>query len=195
MFKKLRRYLLAGFLVCAPAFITIYVILALLRITDRWVKSLLPAGWHDEMNIFGIPGVSLLFLLILLIAIGYFASGWIGRALVGIADGLFTSTPVVSSLYSTLKNLLNTLLGENTTAFRQVVYVKFPHEGVWSIGFVTGSVDEEATLPPCLTCVFVPTTPNPTSGFLIMVPAEEIRVSAMTVEQALKTVVSLGMTR
>lgn len=193
--KRIRRYLLAGFLVLAPASITLYVMLALLRITDRWAKSLLPAGWYNETTFFGVPGVGLAILLALLFVVGYFASGWLGKLLVGISDGILANTPVVSSIYSTLKNLLHTLLGENTTAFRQVVLVPFPHPGVWSVGFVTGQVDSQPGLPPDLVSVFVPTTPNPTSGFLVMVPGGDIRYSQMTVEQAFKMVVSLGMTK
>lgn len=195
IFKKIRRYLLAGFLVIAPTFITIYIIVALFRITDRWAKSLVPAKWYVEMTIFGIPGVGLVILLALLIGVGYIASGWLGKAVFGLADGLLTSTPVVSSIYSALKQLLNAILGENSASFRQVVFVQFPRSGTWSIGFVTGSYNEQPALPPDLISVFVPTTPNPTSGFLIMVPQDEVKYSTMSVEQALKMVVSLGITK
>ena len=193
--KKLRRYLLAGVLVITPAFITLYIILALLRITDRWAKSLMPASWYHETNIFGIPGVGLLIMLALLLGIGFVASGWLGKKLFGITDGLLANTPVVSSIYSTLKQLMHTILGENSTAFRQVVFVQFPRNGVWSIGFVTGQVGEQPGLPSDLISIFIPTTPNPTSGFLIMASLEEVRQTSLTVEQALKMVVSLGMTK
>lgn len=195
IFKKIRRYLLAGFLVIAPTFITMYIIVALFKITDRWAKSLVPAKWYSEITIFGIPGVGLVILLALLIGVGYIASGWLGKAVFGLADGLLANTPVVSSIYSALKQLLNALLGENSASFRQVVFVQFPRAGTWSIGFVTGSYDEQPVLPADLISVFVPTTPNPTSGFLIMVPQDEVRYSSMTVEQALKMVVSLGITK
>ncbi len=134
-------------------------------------------------------------MLALLIVAGYFASGWLGRFVVRLTDGLFANTPVVSSIYSTLKQLLHTLLGENSTAFRQVVFVQFPRQGTWSVGFVTGALEDQPGLPSNLVTVFVPTTPNPTSGYLILVPPEELNYSAMPVEQALKLVVSLGTTK
>lgn len=193
---KLKRYLLAGFLVIAPAYISIYILLGLLRITDRWARSLFPEIWYEESRVLGIPGMGLVILLALLVGVGFFASGWIGRFFIDLADRVFAGTPVVSNLYSTLKKLFHALLGENTTSFRQVVYVQYPRLGIWSIGFLTGRIDgEEQGLGEGMVCVFIPTTPNPTSGYLIVAPKDEIREANMTVEQAFKMVVSLGMTK
>lgn len=196
LFKRLKRYLLAGFVVVAPSLLTLYIIFWLVRISDRWARSILPLSVYEETRILGIPGMGVLILLALLIGIGYFASGWIGRTIINFADGIFANMPVVSSLYSTLKKLFQAILGENTTSFRQVVYVEFPRQGCWSIGFITGSMEEkDGILPDNLLCVFVPTTPNPTSGFLVMVPENQIRRSSMKVEEAMKMIVSLGMTK
>ncbi|MCC8189213.1 MAG: DUF502 domain-containing protein [Planctomycetes bacterium] len=195
-FTHLKRYLLAGVLVTAPAFVTLYTTIGLVRIVDRWVKSLLPARFYPDFRLLGVPGIGLVLLLGLLIIIGFFTTSWLGRVLVSLTDRFFNNTPVFRSLYSTFKQLFHTLLGDNTTAFRQVVYVEFPRDGVWSIGFITGPAHPGTEeIAGEMLFVFVPTTPNPTSGFLIMVPKDRIRASSLTVEQGLKTVVSLGITR
>lgn len=193
---RLKTYLLAGVLVTAPAFITLYVVGGIIHIADRWVKSLIPARFYPDMKIFGIPGVGLLLLLILLIAVGFVTASWAGKLLVSFTDRFFTNTPVLSSLYSTLKQLFHTFLGENTTSFRQVVLVEFPHKDCWSIGFVTGNSEEKSIAEDeDILFVFVPTTPNPTSGFLFQTARSKVRNTDMTVEQGLKLVVSMGITK
>ena len=195
LWSRLKTYLFAGILVTAPAFITIYTTVGLMHVVDRWVKSLLPDRFYPDMRIFGVPGIGLGFLLALLIAVGFMTANWFGKAFMAITDKLFARTPVLSSLYTTLKQLFHTFLGENTTSFRQVVYVEFPREGCWSIGFVTGACAADAqSLGEDMIHVFVPTTPNPTSGFLVLVPRARIRKSEMSVEQGLKAVVSMGIT-
>lgn len=192
--SRLKRYFLAGVLVTAPAFITVYIAVALVDMTDRWVKSLLP-GRFPDMRIFGIPGTGLVFMLAAFVVIGFVATNWLGKALAGLTDRLFSRMPVLSSLYSTLKQLFHTFLGENTQSFREVVFVEFPRNGCWSIGFITGaSPDSAKELAEDMVYVFVPTTPNPTNGFLFMAPRASLRESGMTVEQGLKAVVSMGIT-
>ncbi|MCD8351522.1 MAG: DUF502 domain-containing protein [Planctomycetaceae bacterium] len=196
LWTRLKRYLLAGTLITAPAFISLYVVIALVNIADRWVKSLLPARFYPDSRFFGIPGIGLILLLGLLILIGFLTASWFGKFIVALTDGIFAKTPVLSTLYTTLKQLFHTILGDNTNSFRQVVYVEFPRKGCWSIGFVTGVCPPEAgVVGEEMTYIFVPTTPNPTSGYLIMLPKSEIRISDMTVEQGLRAVVSLGITQ
>ena len=193
---RLKRYLLAGTLVTAPAFITLYTVIGLVNIADRWVKSLLPDRFYPDMRFFGIPGIGLVLLFALLIVIGFLTTSWLGKIFVGIADRFFTHTPVLSTLYSTLKQLFHTFLGENTNSFRQVVFVEFPQKDCWSIGFITGNCGEETKIiADDMVYVFVPTTPNPTNGFLVMMSPSQIRTSSMTVEQGLKAVVSMGMSK
>ena len=183
--SRLKRYFLAGVLVTAPAFITVYIAVALVNASDRWVKSLLP-GRFPDMRLFGIPGMGLLFMLALFIVIGFVATNWLGKKLSRLTDTLFARMPVLSSLYSTLKQLFHTFLGENTQSFREVVFVEFPREGCWSIGFVTGgSPDGAKALAADLVYVFVPTTPNPTNGFLFMVRRASLRESGLTGEPGL----------
>lgn len=193
--SRLKTYLLTGILVTGPAFITCYTTFGLVNIADRWVKSFLPESLYPEMRIFGIPGMGLLMLLGVLVLVGFVTASWIGRIFFKIADKAFANTPILSSLYSTLKQLFHTFFGENITSFRQVVYVEYPREGCWSIGFVTGSAPSDAeSLDRDMMYVFIPTTPNPTNGWLALIPASKIRKSEMTVEQGLKAVVSMGIT-
>lgn len=196
MWSRIKRYLLAGIVVTAPAFITLYTTIALVNLADRWVKSLIPARFYPDVRILGIPGIGLVFLLILLVVIGFLTASWLGNILIGIADRFFSNTPVLSSLYSTLKQLFHTFLGDNTNAFRRVVLVEFPRDGCWSIGFVTGTFPMQMeNAAEEMLYVFVPTTPNPTNGFLVVLPQSKVRDSNMTVEQGLKAVVSMGITR
>lgn len=196
LWPRLKRYLFAGTLVVAPAFITLYTAVWLINIVDRWVKSMIPARFYPEIRILGIPGVGVVCLLLLLIIVGFLTANWIGKTIVSLTDRIFSGTPVLSSLYSTLKQLFHSFLGDSTTAFRQVVLVEFPRDGCWSIGFVTGPFEQK---PPGVTedmfYVFVPTTPNPTNGFLLQLPQSKIHKADMTVEQGLKAVVSMGMTK
>lgn len=133
---RIKRYLLTGILVTAPAFISLYTILALVNIADRWVKSLIPSRFYPDVKVLGVPGIGLALLLILLIVVGFLTASWIGKKCVGFADRFLTNTPVLSGLYTTLKQLFHTFLGDNTTAFRRVVLVEFPRKECWSIGLV-----------------------------------------------------------
>lgn len=196
LWGRLKTYLLTGILVTAPAFITIYIVVAMVRVIDRWAKALVPARFHPDMQIFGVPGVGIAILVLLLIAIGSVATGWFGRLIVTTADRIMTRMPILSSIYSTVKQLFHTFLGDNTNSFKEVVFVEFPRNGCWSIGFVTGDCPEEFPDPDAeMQYVFVPTTPNPTSGFLILVSKSQVRKTTMTVEQGFKYIVSIGIAK
>lgn len=196
VWSRLKRYLLAGTIVTAPVFITLYTVIGVINIADRWIKSLLPHRFYPDMRFFGIPGIGLILLLVLLVVIGYLTASWLGRILVDFTDKFFAGAPVVSGVYKTLKQLFQSFLGENTNSFRQVVLAEFPRPGCWSVGFVTGqSEDATAVLGDDMVYVFIPTTPNPTNGFLVLLPRTQLRNSTMTVEQGLKAVVSMGMSK
>lgn len=196
VWSRVKRNLFAGVLVTAPAFITLYTVIGGLNIADRWVKSMLPARFYPDSRFFGIPGIGLVLMLAMLVGIGFLATNWLGNFFVNITDRIFVRTPVLSTLYSTLKQLFQTFLGENTHSFRQVVFVEFPRSGIWSIGFVTGPCGGETEpLDEDMVYVFVPTTPNPTNGYLVMISRNRIKESSLTVEQGLKAVVSMGITK
>lgn len=189
---RLKRYLLTGILVTGPAFISLYAIAWLVKMTDRWVKSLIPARFYPDIQILGIPGMGLLLLLVLLVIIGFLTSSWVGKKCVSIADHAFSTMPLLSSMYSTLKKLFRTCFGDNTSAFRRVVLVEFPRRECLSLGFVTGTFAKDGNQEELL-YVFVPTTPNPTSGYLVIVPESQVRDAEMTVEQGITAVVSMGI--
>jgi len=193
---RLRGYFLAGVLVTAPIGITCYLAWLFLVFVDDKVKPLLPAKYNPESYItFSIPGLGLIILLVGLTLIGMTTAGFIGRTLVKIGEGVVNRMPILRGIYSASKQVIETVVGQNATSFREVVLVEFPRRDCWSIAFITGVAkgeigdltDEEVVN------VFVPTTPNPTSGYLIFVPRAEIVPLHMSVEDGIKYVVSMGI--
>ncbi len=193
---RLRGYFLAGVLVTAPIGITCYLAWLFLIFVDDKVKPLLPAKYNPESYItFSIPGLGLIILLVGLTLIGMTTAGFIGRTLVKIGEGIVNRMPILRGIYSASKQVIETVVGQNATSFREVVLVEFPRRDCWTIAFITGVAkgeigdltDEEVVN------VFVPTTPNPTSGFLLFVRREDVVYLDMTVEEAFKLVVSGGL--
>lgn len=193
---RLRGYFLAGVLVTAPIGITCYLAWLFLVFVDDKVKPLLPAKYNPESYItFSIPGLGLIILLVGLTLIGMTTAGFIGRTMVKIGEGIVNRMPILRGVYSASKQVIETVVGQNATSFREVVLVEFPRRDCWSIAFITGVAkgeigdlaDEEVVN------VFVPTTPNPTSGYLIFVPRAEIIPLHMSVEDGIKFVVSMGI--
>lgn len=193
---RLRGYFLAGVLITAPIGITCYLAWLFLIFVDDKVKPLLPAKYNPETYItFSIPGLGLIILLVGLTLIGMTTAGFIGRTLVKIGEGVVNRMPILRGIYSASKQVIETVVGQNATSFREVVLVEFPRRDCWTIAFITGVAkgeigeltDEEVVN------VFVPTTPNPTSGYLIFVPRAEIVPLHMSVEDGIKFVVSMGI--
>lgn len=196
LMTRLRGYFLAGVLVTAPIGITCYLAWLFLIFVDDKVKPLLPAKYNPESYItFSIPGLGLIILLVGLTLIGMTTAGFIGRTMVKIGEGIVNRMPILRGIYSASKQVIETVVGQNATSFREVVLVEFPRRDCWSIAFITGVAkgeigdlaDEEVVN------VFVPTTPNPTSGYLIFVPRSEIIPLQMSVEDGIKFIVSLGI--
>lgn len=196
LMTRLRGYFLAGVLVTAPIGITCYLAWLFLVFVDNKVKPLLPAKYNPETYItFSIPGLGLIILLVGLTLIGMTTAGFIGRTLVKIGEGIVNRMPILRGVYSASKQVIETVVGQNATSFREVVLVEFPRRDCWTIAFITGVAkgeigdlaDEEVVN------VFVPTTPNPTSGYLIFVPRAEIIPLHMSVEDGIKFVVSMGI--
>lgn len=191
---RLRAYFFAGILVTAPAAITFYMAWLLITWIDRLVKGLLP----DRYELFfpgSIPGLGLVLLVAFLILVGMFTAGFLGRVLVKTGEGILARMPVIRSIYGAIKQIFETVLAQQSTAFRQVVLVEYPRRGIWAMGFVSGTTKGEVqnlTADECVN-VFLPTTPNPTSGFLLFVPRSDLVVLDMTVEEGIKMVVSGGL--
>lgn len=196
LMARLRGYFLAGVLVTAPITITIYITYVFLTVIDRQVARVLPGHWYE--GLYGgttIPGVGLLVALVFFIAVGWFTTNFLGRMLVRISEYIVDRMPIIRTVYGALKQIFETIMATQSQAFRECVLVEYPRTGIWSIGFLTGITEGEVqrlTDDEVLN-VFVPTTPNPTSGFLLFVPKKDIYFLGMSVEEGIKMVVSAGI--
>lgn len=190
----MRKYLIAGVLVWVPIIITVWVVYFLLEIIDT-LFAWIPVGYQPN-NIFGtyIPGLNLLVLVLILFLTGILVANFIGRRLIMIWDGFFAKIPFVRSIYSSVKQSLHMLLSSGN-AFDEVVMIEYPRKGSWSLGFVTNRTFSfsMADMHDGLIAVFVPTTPNPTSGYILLLPPEDIHSISLSVDEGLKFIVSLGM--
>ena len=193
----LKTYFFTGILVTAPVAITLYLGLELFKWVDSSVVHFIPAKYNPETYLpYGLPGLGVLVLVLALILIGMLAVNIFGRWLVGIGQKIIERIPVVSGIYSALKKLFETLLGQGgTSAFRKAVLVEYPRKGVWTIAFLTAPVYEgfKKLLSNDMVTVYVPTTPNPTSGFMLYVPKKEVKELDIRVDDAFKMVVSTGI--
>jgi uncharacterized membrane protein len=193
--RKLRNYLIAGLLIWLPIMITVWVVRFLTGILDQSLL-LIPPPWRPEA-LFGryIPGLGIILSLLLLLGTGVLVRNLFGRQIVQGLEGLFRRIPVVGQIYGGAKTFSETVLADKGRSFKQVVLVRFPHPGVYSIGFITSEELEEvqAKTSEDVTCVLVPTTPNPTTGFLILVPKQDVIFLDMSVDEAVKMVLTLGV--
>lgn len=193
---RLRGYFLAGILVTAPIGITVYLTWVFLTVIDRQVTKILPSTWYE--GFFGgtaIPGLGLIVTIVFFIVVGWFATNFLGRLAIRIAEYVVDRMPVIRKLYAAIKQIFETIMATQSQAFREVVMMEYPRKGVWSIGFVTGKSEGEVqrvTNAETIN-VFVPTTPNPTSGYLLFVPKTELIFLDMTVEEGVKLVISAGI--
>lgn len=190
---RLRAYFFAGILITAPISITFYLAWIFISFVDQKVTPLIPAPYNPQQ--WSVPGVGLLIIVVLLTLIGALTAGWAGRTIIRISDQILSQMPVIRSIYSATKQIFETVLAQKSNSFREVVLIEYPRRGIWSIAFVSGQTTGEipAIADDEMLNVFVPTTPNPTSGFLLFVPRAETRRLDMTVEEAFKMVVSLGI--
>jgi uncharacterized membrane protein len=198
VFSRLRTWFLTGLLFIAPLALTIWVTLGIIRWVDRLIAPFIPREYRPEVYFhlpFAIPGTGLIIVVIGLTVIGALTATLLGRFFVRLNDRVFARLPIIRSLYGTLKQMFETLLSNKAGAFRQVVLVQFPVRGCWAIGFVTGPTGGEvqSRIANELVNVFVPTSPNPTSGYLLFVQRSEMTILDMSVEEALKLVVSGGI--
>lgn len=193
---RLRNYFLAGIVVTAPIGITAYLVSTFVSIVDGWVTPLIPPRYSPETYLpFGVPGFGLICAIVGLILVGALTTNVVGRLLLHMGDRLMAGMPVVRGVYGAVKQLTETVLGKQSAAFREVVLLEYPRRGIWSLGFITGITEgeiQDLTEDEVLN-VFVPTTPNPTSGFLLFVPRRELVVLNMSVEEGIKMVISGGI--
>lgn len=190
-----RKWLLSGLLVLVPLIITLWVLEWVISTLDLTLK-ILPEAWHpDRLLGLHIPGFGVLFALVVVLLIGALASNIIGNQLVDWWHALLHRIPVVRSIYSGVKQVSDTLFSEKGNAFRQAVLVQWPREGMWTIAFVTGTPGGDLVnhLPGDYLSVYVPTTPNPTGGYFVMLRKRDCIVLAMSVDEALTYVISMGV--
>ncbi len=187
MFGGLRRYFLAGILALAPVTITAWLLLKIFRTVDGWLRPVFTRAFGFE-----IPGVGFVTTILLVLAVGAFASNVIGRQFLAVLEKLFQRVPLASRIYIAVKQIGDSVIGSQKNLFQRVVLFEWPRRGVWSMGFVTGR-HEGPWFPGRPHChVFLPTTPNPTSGYLLFVPEEDLIDLDMSVEDGLKLVISGG---
>lgn len=194
--KKVRNYFFTGVLVTAPIAITLYLAMIFITYIDEKIGALIPLNYNPESYLpFSIPGLGLIVVFITLTLVGFFAAGIVGRFFVNLSHRMMARMPGVRGIYGALKQIFETVLADQSTAFRKVVLIEYPRKGLWCLAFLTGKTSGEVqkqTRSEVLN-VFLPTTPNPTSGYLLFVPKEDVYELEMTIEEGLKMVISGGI--
>ena len=193
--SSIRRWLLAGLLVLVPLAITLAVLNWIVSTLDQTLL-ILPVAWHpDKLLGFHIPGFGVVLMLGIVLLMGAVASNFFGKRLVQWGNSLLSRIPIVRSIYSSVKQVSDTLFSENGNAFRKALLVQWPREGVWTIGFLTGLPGGDVVnhLPGEYLSVYVPTTPNPTGGYFVMLKKSDCIELQMSVDEALTYVISMGV--
>jgi len=196
IFAKLRGYFLTGVVVTAPVGITFYVAILFISFVDAKVKNFIPEKYHfDNLFPFDIPGLGLLFVFLLLTFIGFLTAGLIGRYVIKLGERIISRLPIIRSIYGALKQIFESVLNSSSKSFREVVLIEYPRKGILAIGFITGDTRGEIRelSEMEMVNVFLPTTPNPTSGFLLFLPKKDVEVLNMSVEEGIKMVISGGI--
>ena len=191
----LRKYFITGLLILVPLSITLWVIHSVIGVMDQSLL-LLPVQWRPEALLgVHIPGVGTILTLLIILVTGILARNFIGNYILAGWEAVLNRIPIVNSIYSSVKQVSDTLFSSDGNAFRIAVLVQYPRPGLWTIAFVTGtpSYEVQKHLPGEYVNIYVPTTPNPTSGFFLMVPRSEIIELEMSVDVALKHIVSMGV--
>lgn len=193
--QLIKRYFITGLLIWVPLVITGWVLSLIVNTLDQSLR-LLPTSVHPQ-NLFGfaIPGAGALLTLAMILLTGLLAANFIGQKLVVWWEKLLARIPVVNSVYNSVKQVSDTLFSPNGNAFRKALLVQYPREGSWTVAFLTGQPGGDIVnhLDGDYVSVYVPTTPNPTSGFFLMMPAKDVVELNMTVDEALKYIISMGV--
>lgn len=210
IFARLRSNFLAGLIIVAPIGLTIWLIWTVVGWVDAWVWPFVPQAYHPEAlvnRILGreagneitvnVRGVGVVVFLIFTILVGWIGKGLIGRSFIGIGERLVDRTPVVRSIYNAVKQIAETVFSQRDTSFDKACLVEYPRRGIWAIAFIStnakGEIDAKLNDGEPVVTVFLPTTPNPTSGFLLFLPQRDVKPLDMTVEDAAKLVISAGL--
>ena len=193
--STLRKYIIAGLLVWLPFAATVVIVKLVIDLLDRTIL-LLPPEWQPATVLgFSIPGFGIILAITILLLTGMLAANLFGRRLVSIWEAILNRIPLVRSIYNSVKQISSTILDSRGKSFRKVVMLEYPRKGIWSIGFLTNEniATELDNVDKDLVAVFVPTTPNPTSGFIIMAPRQDVTELDMTIEEGFKFIISMGV--
>ncbi|PTX01271.1 DUF502 domain-containing protein [Pararhodobacter aggregans] len=203
-FAGLRASFLTGLVVVAPAVLTIWLITAVVEFVDSRVIPLIPRETLRRflpenlahMDLISLPGIGLVIALLFTLIVGFFAKGFIGRSLIQWGEDLVSRMPVVRSIYNALKQIAETVFAQSSTSFNRACLVQYPRPGLWAVAFVSTDTKGEIAQKiggEKLISVFLPTTPNPTSGFLLFVPEKDVIALDMSIEDAAKLIISAGL--
>lgn len=193
--KHLRRYLVAGLLVWIPLGVTIFILKVLIGLMDKTLL-LIPQQYRPEEWLgFSVPGLGLILTLLVLLVTGLLAANIVGRSMVGLWESLLDRIPVVRSVYSAAKNFTEIVFSDSGQSFKKVLLIEYPRKGIYSLAFQTATNlgEVQGRTGEQMVCTFVPTTPNPTSGYIIIVPKKDIIELDMEIDEALKMIISLGV--
>jgi uncharacterized membrane protein len=193
--KNLRRYLVAGILVWLPIGVTIILLRILIGLMDRTLV-LVPAQYRPEEWLgFAIPGLGLVLSFFILLVTGVLAANFVGRSLVGFWERILERIPIVRSVYSASKNFAEVVFSDSDQSFKKVLLIEYPRKGLYGLAFQTATElgEVQGRTGEEVICTFVPTTPNPTSGFIIIVPKKDVIELDMEIDEALKMIISLGV--
>ena len=197
--KNLRRYIIAGLLVWLPLAVTYQLLKFVIGQMDRWLDNFLmwlpPEYNPDQVLGVAIPGLGVIFTFLLLVITGMLAANFVGRAFVKGWESLLDRIPVVRAVYSAVKKFAEMVFSDKSESFKNVLLIQYPRQGLYSLAFQTSSElgEVQGRTGEEVVCTFVPTTPNPTSGFIIIVPRKDVIVLDMDVDEALKMIISLGV--
>ncbi|MGI1661855.1 DUF502 domain-containing protein [Palleronia sp. KMU-117] len=195
---SLRASFLTGLVVIVPIAVTIWLVWTVVGWIDGWVLPLIPHTYRPEQYIgINLRGVGVVIFLIFTVMVGWLAKGLIGRSLIGWAEGLVDRMPIVRSVYNGLKQIAETVFAQTETSFDKACLVQYPRPGIWAIAFIStnakGEIARQIPVDSEIVSVFLPTTPNPTSGFLLYVPRSDLIELTMSVEDAAKLIISAGL--
>ncbi len=193
--KRIRRYIIAGILVWLPIGVTIFLVRILIGLLDRTLVLIPQKYQPEELLGFAIPGLGILLTIVILLVTGVLAANIVGRSMVGLWESLLERIPVVRSVYSAAKNFAEMVFSDSSQSFKKVLLIEYPRKGLYSLAFQTSSElgEVQGRTGEKVICTFVPTTPNPTSGFIIIVPRKDVIELDMEVDEALKMIISLGV--
>lgn len=194
MLAKLRRYFLSGLIVFLPVALTVYLLVLSIDFADGFLGKYLAPLFHEKLG-FYIRGISILIEVSVIILIGFFASNWVGRKLYDVFEGLLLKLPFFRQVYPAIKEIALFLFSRDKLAFKQVVIIEYPRKGLYSFGFLTNETAHiiNNVLNTELVNVFIPSAPGPFTGYVIMVPRKDVTTTEISVEEAIKFIVSGGV--